>query len=254
MMSKVSAVKKYYEDTQRYLSRRSFDIKVRAETVQSFVENGKFARILDIGCGDGTISLQLLSKETSLTLLDISERMLWIARSRIPPEFSDNVEVVNDNLMNAQFETRPFDLIICIGVLAHTDSPTEFVARMVSLLKPGGTLILEFTDSFHFMGRFFRVVFAVWGLVQPIGWTLNFLSRGQVLKILGKHNLTTRAIFRYSLPLPGMHRFFSQATLYKLVRLVFGTPDHNRNAWMGNEYIVMLDKLAAQDSSSIPLK
>lgn len=61
--------------------------------------------------------------------------------------------------MAASLPTESFGLIICLGVMAHMLSPGDFVARIVTLLKPGGSLILEFTDAFSLAGgisRFFR--------------------------------------------------------------------------------------------------
>jgi SAM-dependent methyltransferase len=52
------------------------------ETVQELVRLSGDARVLDIGCGDGSISLPLLTGKTSLTLLDLSAKMLSIAKYR----------------------------------------------------------------------------------------------------------------------------------------------------------------------------
>src|SRR5262249_43788927 len=158
----------------------------------------------------------------NLTLLDISKSMLTIARSKIPVELKDNVEVMNDDLMTARLESHCFDLIICLGVLAHVDSPMDCIARIVSLLKPNGILIVEYTDSFHFMGRFTRFCYMPWRLFRPAIYTVNLLSTSQLQEMFANQNLKTQAIYRYIRdgPLPAMHRFFGQITLYRLIRLV----------------------------------
>ena len=56
MATKVERVRAVFEDAEWYFSRRAFDIRIRAETVQELVSLRDDARVLDIGCGDGSIS------------------------------------------------------------------------------------------------------------------------------------------------------------------------------------------------------
>ena len=58
--SKSPLVKAVFEDAGRYLNRRRFDIRIRAETIGALVSGASFRNVLDIGCGDGSISLPLL--------------------------------------------------------------------------------------------------------------------------------------------------------------------------------------------------
>ncbi len=108
-------------------------------------------RLLDVGCGDGSISLQLLTSGSHLTLLDLSANMVALAKKNVPEEFSANVVVRNENFIGASFNSDPFDLVVTVGVMAHVDSPNTFLAEIRTLLRPGGSLIIEFTDSQHFV-------------------------------------------------------------------------------------------------------
>src|ERR1039458_7265327 len=156
--SKSGLVKAAFERPQRYLDKRRCDIRIRAETVRSFTAGQTFTRVLDVGCGDGSISLPLLSQATRMTLLDLSSGMASIAQSNVPQGFAENVEVRNEDFMTASFDSSCFDLIVCLGVLGHVDSPEEFIKKLSALLRPAGRLILEFTDSRHFMGRLVRMM------------------------------------------------------------------------------------------------
>src|SRR6267143_3126338 len=153
MLTKVDQVQSFFEQPQQYLSRRAFEIQIRAETVKELVARSNEKRILDIGCGDGSISLPLLTETTRITLLDLSSSMLAIARSKVPPQVAENVETINQDFAAAQFVPQSFDVVLCIGVLAHVTDPADFIAKMVSLLKPGGCIIVECTDSQHFLTR-----------------------------------------------------------------------------------------------------
>jgi len=163
--------------------------------------------------------------------------MLSIAKSRVPPEIAENVETINQDFTTAQLKPKSFDLILCIGVLAHVTSPADFIAKMVSLLKPGGSIIVECTDSRHFLSRMVFLFYKGWGLLRPTTYSLNAISYSEIMKILGDYQLQPKAKFRYAAAIPGSYRLFSQGSLYKFTRHIFGTPSANRNAWLGNEYI-----------------
>ena len=74
-------------------------MRIRIETVREFLKNPRFGHILDIGCGDGSISLPLLTTENRLTLLDMSEGMLARAKSGIPAGLSGSVETLKSDFM-----------------------------------------------------------------------------------------------------------------------------------------------------------
>ncbi len=234
MASKIDQVKLVFEQPQWYLKKRH-NIKIRAETVKEFVKDAKFESILDIGCGDGSISLPLLSPYRRMTLLDLSNAMLSIARSNVPAELRGNVEMVNEDFLAAKFHDQTYDLILCIGVLAHVDSPADVVSKIASLVKPGGSVIAESTDSRHFVSYLVNSYDKVRNVLIPLKYYRNMLSCAEVVGMFVKHGFTLSKIYRYSLPLPGVHRLFTDSFWYKMIRLAYGTATRHRNAWMGNE-------------------
>jgi len=234
---RIDPVRDLFDHRENYLDRRQLDIRLRTETVSSLVEGKSYNEILDIGCGDGSISTPLLTSRCHLTLLDISTQMLSLARSRVPFDLSSHVKVVNQNFMEAQFEEGTFDLVICLGVLAHVASPSDVVAKIVSILKPGGKLVLECTDAFHLMGRINRLSNAVAWHFRPPKYKPNLLSAKAILRMAEKEGLKLTSSFRYSLPLPGVGRFFSATGIYRMTRFMFGDVMRNRNRWLGNQFI-----------------
>jgi ubiquinone/menaquinone biosynthesis C-methylase UbiE len=234
---KVNSVKAYFDEPATYLSRRA-DIRIRAEAVKHFTEGKKLNRILDIGCGDGSISLPLLNGDNSITLMDLSASMLAIAKSRIPSEYSANVQLLMGDFMTAELVPKSYDLIICLGVLAHVDSPGKAIQKIASLLAPGGSLILEFTDSRHFVGRMTRFVLNLNHARKPPPFPVNLLTVGEVRKWCGAAGLSPQSAFRYTWW--AFRWILSQNTLYRLMRFVYGRPSRSRNGWMGNEYICHL--------------
>jgi 2-polyprenyl-3-methyl-5-hydroxy-6-metoxy-1,4-benzoquinol methylase len=244
--SKVEKVRSYFGESRNYLDIRRYVIEIRKETVQEFIGQRTFDRILDIGCGDGSVTLPLLSPHTRLTLLDISSSMLAKAMSKIPPDLLPNVKTVNEDFMSVPLEPGSYDLITCIGVLAHVDSPSAVIARTTSLLRPGGLLVLECTDASHFSNRLMiRLSWLGRLLVKPSGYSSNLISADSVIRAAREQGLTPLSEYRHNLALPLMRRFLSQSTLQRMVRLIFGSSKRNRNAWLGKECLFLFAKNAA---------
>jgi len=237
MASKIDRVKSLFEVPEKYLGPRHFDIRIRAETVQQFTENLTVDRILDIGCGDGSLSLPLLPRCKRLTLLDLSSKMLELARRKIPVERLNDVDVINESFIDAKLESQSFDLILCVGVLAHVDSPVAVIAEVVRLAKPGASVILEFTDSFHFWGVPIVVYQNMLKLLRPQPYPLNRLRRRQVIELCHENGLREAALYRYGLPPLGTAKALGQEKTFQMTRSFFGPSDRNCNSWMGNQFI-----------------
>ena len=238
---KVHQVRSVFENAPRYLYSRQVDMRVRSETVKTFAAGLNARRVLDIGCGDGSISLPLLTSTSRLTLLDLSASMAARAKANVPEDLAGNVEVRNDDFMAASFEPRSFDLIVSVGVLAHVDSADDFLAKIATLLCPGGSLIVEFTDCRHFVGRLERFAGRLKEIIAPAKYSTNRLSFRPVSELFDRHGMKLEAVFRYArIPIPGIEKVVTNDLSYKFVRLMFGRCPNNRNAWLGNEYICLL--------------
>jgi 2-polyprenyl-3-methyl-5-hydroxy-6-metoxy-1,4-benzoquinol methylase len=239
--AKSQQVRAVFENAPHYLKGRQVDIRFRSESVKKFSEKAEWQRLLDIGCGDGSISLQLLSAETQLTLLDISKNMTTIAQENVPKSLAKNVEIRNENFLAAGFAGKTFDLVISVGVMAHVDSPDAFLAKIRSLMCPGGTAIIEFTDCRHFMGRLERLTSDFKELIRPGKFRTNRLSYSQVGKLFESHGLKVASTFRYAMiPIPGIQKMINPKLLYWFLTLIFGDCTRNRNSYLGNEYICLL--------------
>lgn len=233
-ISHIEQVRAYFDDNY-YLEQRRFDIRLRAETVSEFTQKGHYRNALDIGCGDGSISLPILSRCDHLTLVDLSEKMLERAVRRIPPD--GTVELLCGDAMNLELARHGYDLILCIGVLAHVDSPEALLHRLAELLAPGGTLILELTDRSHPAGKAVMSYQRLLGTVKHLSYSLNAVHNHWVITELAQLGLTLRSSYRYCFPPPGSQRVLSHDQLYRAMRLIFGDVLRNRNSWLGNEYI-----------------
>ncbi len=245
MESKSDYVRRVFENVPHYLKGRQVDILLRIEAARTAASSLSPRQVLDIGCGNGAVSLQLLNEDTDITLMDLSASMLKTAAASVPQRFSKNVETRNEDFMSAQFGKQTFDLIIAVGVMAHVDSPEAFIRKIHRLLAPGGRVVLEFTDAFHFVGRTGRFWSWCKELLAPATYQTNKISIADVKPMLDRQQLAVVSTYRYSrVPLPGFTRIVGAALEHRLVKAMFGDCAKNRNAWMGNEYLFLLGSAA----------
>jgi 2-polyprenyl-3-methyl-5-hydroxy-6-metoxy-1,4-benzoquinol methylase len=102
-------------------------------------------RVLEVGCGIGTDSINFARAGAQLTAVDLSAESLRIARQRADVMgVEDRIEFVQANAeeLTSAISGRHYDLIYSFGVIHHTPRPERALAEMQTLAAPGGTLKL----------------------------------------------------------------------------------------------------------------
>jgi len=96
-------------------------------------------KLLEVGCGTGHWSEYFARKGFAVTGVDISERMIAVARQRNIP--SGTFEVADAERL--PFVSGSFDVVAAITVLEFTADPAQVVCEMTRCVKKaGGTLIV----------------------------------------------------------------------------------------------------------------
>ena len=107
--------------------------------------------ILDFGGGTGLLALPLAQQAKSVTLVDISERMLEQARLKADQQEIKNIQFLEQNLLANPLEQQ-FDLIVVSRVLHHMPDLDATLAMFYHHLRENGqVLIADFvkTDTNH---------------------------------------------------------------------------------------------------------
>lgn len=248
MNVRTECVRSFFDVPSRYLGARQYNIRIRCETIREFLQSSRPESILDIGCGDGSLSVPLLTSRNRLTLVDLSSAMLSIANSRISREFRRNVYTVNNDFLAATLPQQRYDLILCVGVLAHVDDAARAITKIARLARPNATVIVELTDCRHVLTRFWRLYSRLRGLFVRERYVLNDLTWESVHREFAKRGFDLAGAYRYSIPLPGMRRLVGQDAVYRMIRALYGTSNSNRNAWLGNEVLLCFKRFARATS------
>ena len=96
-------------------------------------------RVLDIGCGKGSILQEFLTRGCEIVGTDLSEQGIRLARENLPTGRFE-IMAAEASLLD-QLATDPFDLVVSTEVVEHVYAPREWALGCYNALKPGGRLI-----------------------------------------------------------------------------------------------------------------
>ena len=104
--------------------------------------------LLDLGGGTGKFSIILSKMGYNVTLVDISERSLEIAKSNFLKE-KLSIKTINASGEKLPIDNDTFDIIVMIGcVISYTPNPEKLLQECKRILKKNGILIFDFSNTF----------------------------------------------------------------------------------------------------------
>lgn len=103
-------------------------------------------RVIDLGCGQGTLLLRLARAGHAVTGLDSSELLLGDLERALraePAPVRDRVRVVRGDVQDtALVEPASFDVVLCHGVLMYLPDPEPVLAAVAYAAAPGAIVSL----------------------------------------------------------------------------------------------------------------
>ena len=100
------------------------------------------ARILEIGCGTGQMSLYLARADRLVIGADLTRASLELAGAAAHRFKLDRVLFVETDLHRPGLRAESFDVVYSSGVLHHTPNPRAAFASIAQLARPGGMIVL----------------------------------------------------------------------------------------------------------------
>jgi len=194
-----------------YLRNSSDRIKVRSSIIKRYISDSFFTSVLDVGCGDGSLSLPYCAQFNSLMLNDLSVQMLSRCIVNADPDCSSIITTFQGDIFDETFPSLKFDLIICVGVIAHVDDPIVFLQKLDSVLEKGGMIIVETTENPY-----------------PVG---AFLSRVKLVNYSVKQDTLYKAYPKNRLPVHDLNSFFINSGYEILGEDKFSIPLPTMSKW-----------------------
>ncbi len=103
-------------------------------------------KLLDVGCGSGTLIGLLKSRGFEVLGVDTSEEASRAA------DRESGVRVIVGELMEAGFREGEFDIVTLFHVMEHVTNPREVLRHVLRILRPNGAVVLQVPniDSWQF--------------------------------------------------------------------------------------------------------
>src|SRR5438034_350542 len=106
------------------------------------------ARILEIGCGTGQMSLYLARADRVGIGADLTRASLLLGAAAARRFKLDRVLFLETDLHRPGLRAGAFDVVYASGVLHHTPDPRASFARIVPLARPGGMVVVGLYNAF----------------------------------------------------------------------------------------------------------
>ncbi|MBL8080687.1 MAG: class I SAM-dependent methyltransferase [Anaerolineales bacterium] len=115
----------------------------RLRKVMEYIQSPtSYTNILDFGCGSGVMLPYLSSISAQVTAMDVDLLPIQSVQKYIP--LAKNVDVKDaTKTVITDLPANSFDLIIALDVLEHVHDLPRTLNELLTLLKPGGQLIVS---------------------------------------------------------------------------------------------------------------
>jgi cyclopropane fatty-acyl-phospholipid synthase-like methyltransferase len=175
---------------------------------------GSAGRLLDCAAGTGEITYAVLQsgRFSHATVVDISPAMLQNAkqllRSQLP---GAELKFVQSDVFNFTSDS-PFDLILCVGLIAHVGRLDILLPHLKSMLTSEGRIILQSTITDHAGVRIVRALTAH-GELERRGYRISWFSQREICDACDRAGLRIVNVRRHSLGIPFGDRLWPWANL-----------------------------------------
>lgn len=105
---------------------------------------GNVAYTLDYGCGTGFGTLKLIQNGRLVSGIDEDEEAIEFARTlfgNLGIIFNKGNWASTETLLNPS--EKPWDLIVCVEVIEHVESPRRLLSNMSHALSPKGSIVIS---------------------------------------------------------------------------------------------------------------
>ena len=192
----------------------TYNFYTRRDAVEKLLKNeGRFARVLDIGCGSGDYLQVATAHEGAYFGLDYAYSMIEEARRQINGRADEHLLLVGEG-QQLPYQDKSFDLVMAMGYIEYFEDPTLPTREIRRVLKPGGTLVIQSfkRDMFSYLDQYgvnpLRNIFGRSnGFEFPSNWVDKKYSQRQLDRLLKDFGFVRKDfVFNNFHVLPGILR------------------------------------------------
>jgi 2-polyprenyl-3-methyl-5-hydroxy-6-metoxy-1,4-benzoquinol methylase len=139
--------------TKTRLSRDRLRRCVGEESWRELARSDRRLQVLEAGCGAGRFTEVLLDLPGAVvTSTDLSSA---VEPNQTNCPQSDRHRIIQCDIWQFPFKPAQYDVVVCLGVVQHTQNPETTIAKLYEHVKPGGWLVIDhYEHSFSHHTRF----------------------------------------------------------------------------------------------------
>jgi 2-polyprenyl-3-methyl-5-hydroxy-6-metoxy-1,4-benzoquinol methylase len=148
------------------------------------------SRVLDAGCGAGTMSFVAAGKAKDVVAFDGSAQMIEICRRKQAEWGTPNVVFEQATLAEVgRFGRATFDLVLCSSVLEYVDDLWGSIDQLANMLAPGGVLLLSMPNGSNPYRWFERLIYGLTGKPRYYAHVRHVPTAGAMVRGFGEHGM-----------------------------------------------------------------
>lgn len=156
------------------------------DIILSFLDKNKNTAILDLGCGNGSLAIELMEKGFNVYGIDASFQGIQLARQKYPDNFY--MQDLRLNMLPEELSSIGFDTIIFTEVIEHLYDPRSFLRFCKTVLGESGKREVILTTPYHgYLKNLLLSIFNKWDFHFTALWDgghIKFWSKKTIFKLL----------------------------------------------------------------------
>ena len=200
----------------------------RKELILAMLD-GVSGKVLDIGCGPGILTKDLVDRGLRLFSADLSLEMIKQARSQVSPDgIGSRAGFVVSDASRICFAQEKMDTVLCIGLMCYVSDHGRVLSEMGRVLVPEGLSIIQINNIRW--PSIYRMLVPLYHYLKSkitsksydtLNFAFNFSSRKQFLHDLEKNGFRVHAMEYYDFRIPFVDILFPKLSV-KLGKAMFG--------------------------------
>lgn len=165
-----------YDEWER-LERHKIEFDMTKRFLDEYIKGQNLA-IFDIGGGPGRYAMYLAEKGHKVTLLDLSNKNIEVAKRKSLEKGIPLEGYIHGNALELEGVGRQFDVILLMGPLYHLIEESDrrkAVEEALKLLKPNGLIIASFISSYAPIQDILANLYPI----ESVQGLLGYLQKGE---------------------------------------------------------------------------